>query len=80
MFLGLLQKLARVDTIQSILVLIDDFIHDRPEAASYFTTKSPEKCYSALFKLLTKDDEFIQLKAAKIVIKLLVYLSLSILF
>jgi hypothetical protein len=36
LFLGLLGKLSRVDTIQSILVLIDDFLQDRPDGVHLF--------------------------------------------
>jgi V-type H+-transporting ATPase subunit H len=36
LFLGLLGKLSRVDTIQSILVLIDDFLHERQDAIQLF--------------------------------------------
>ena len=70
LFLSLLQKLSRVDTIQSILVLIDDFLDTR-QGASHFFTQSGPSCYAVFFKLLSKDDEYIQLKSAKIVTRLL---------
>ncbi|KAJ2996713.1 H(+)-transporting V1 sector ATPase subunit H [Globomyces sp. JEL0801] len=83
LFLTLLGKLSRVDTIQSILVLIDDFItgtirvlilerNDTPKLFIESGKKDLNSVFSPFFKLLVKDDEYIQLKAAKIVTFLLV--------
>ncbi|KAJ3307222.1 H(+)-transporting V1 sector ATPase subunit H [Kappamyces sp. JEL0829] len=71
LFLGLLQKLSRVDTIQSILVFIDDFCESREDSCALFTSRPSSECFGPFFKLLTKEDEYIQLKAAKIMTLLL---------
>lgn len=76
LFLSLLQKLSRVDTIQSILVLIDDFCD--AGASLYFSQQqNSSACFAVFFKLLSKDDEYIQLKSAKIVTRLLIDSKLS---
>ncbi|KAJ3258864.1 H(+)-transporting V1 sector ATPase subunit H [Boothiomyces macroporosus] len=68
LFLALLNKLSRVDTLQSILVLIDDFIQQDGVAQLFLADQS---VFSLFNKLLSKEDEYIQLKAAKIMIFLL---------
>ncbi|KAJ3279496.1 H(+)-transporting V1 sector ATPase subunit H [Borealophlyctis nickersoniae] len=76
LFLNLLQKLVRTDTIQNILVLIDDVLTEKPERAELFYKVAEQKGdptlpYAPFVKLLKKDDEYIQLKAAKILTFLL---------
>ncbi|KAI9599292.1 armadillo-type protein [Syncephalis fuscata] len=69
LFISLLQKLVRVDTIQHILVLIDDMIGDDPRRAQLFTNLSkqePSLPYVPLLSCLSKDDEYLSMKAAKI--------------
>ncbi|KAJ3195914.1 H(+)-transporting V1 sector ATPase subunit H [Irineochytrium annulatum] len=67
MFLALLQKLVRPDTIQSILILIDDLIGQEENAKVFYrlAATDPNLPFGPFTKLLKKDDEFIQLKAAK---------------
>jgi V-type H+-transporting ATPase subunit H len=73
LFLNLLSKLSRVDTIQSILVLIDDFLQEQESACAAFTNRiDRNSTFTPFIKLLTKEDEYIPLKAAKIVTYLLV--------
>ncbi|KAJ3054634.1 H(+)-transporting V1 sector ATPase subunit H [Rhizophlyctis rosea] len=76
MFLTLLQKLVRTDTIQNILVLIDDVLQADDNTPSIFfklaeQNEDPNLPYAPFTKLLKKDDEYIQLKSAKILIFLL---------
>ncbi|KAG0046843.1 H(+)-transporting V1 sector ATPase subunit H [Gryganskiella cystojenkinii] len=74
LFISLLQKLVRVDTIQSILILIDDLLLDHEERASYFLALSkndPGLPYAPLLKCLRSEDEFVPLKASKILTILL---------
>ncbi|KAI8055991.1 armadillo-type protein [Syncephalis plumigaleata] len=69
LFISLLQKLVRVDTIQHILVLIDDMIGDDPERARLFVDLGgydPTLPYAPLLSCLSKDDEYLSMKAAKI--------------
>ncbi|KAJ3392716.1 H(+)-transporting V1 sector ATPase subunit H [Lobulomyces angularis] len=75
LFLTLLQKLVRTDTIQNILVLIDDILEGNGNRTSIFFNLAKEKNdeflpFSPFIKLLRKDDEYIQLKSAKICINL----------
>ncbi|PAV24369.1 ATPase V1 complex subunit H [Pyrrhoderma noxium] len=74
LYLGLLNKLNRVDTMQWILVLITDALADHEERISLFTRaveKDPELPYAALLKTLDNQDEFLQLKTAQILTVLL---------
>ncbi|KAF9896486.1 H(+)-transporting V1 sector ATPase subunit H, partial [Lobosporangium transversale] len=74
LFISLLQKLVRVDTIQSILILVDDLLMDHEERASYFlglAKGDPTLPYAPLLKCLRSDDEFVPLKASKILTMLL---------
>jgi V-type H+-transporting ATPase subunit H len=63
LFVHLLGKLTRVDTLQNILVLLDDYLSD---ASMERLTKFSELSNSGFLKLLQKEDEYIQLKSAKI--------------
>ena len=72
LFVSLLEKLSRIDTLQSLLVLIDDYITNldsvvetkQQKIASMINNHS--KSLGLFMKLLSKEDEFIQLMAAKI--------------
>ncbi|KAG9069901.1 H(+)-transporting V1 sector ATPase subunit H [Linnemannia hyalina] len=74
LFVSLLQKLVRVDTIQSILILIDDLLLDHEDRATYFldlTKKDPSLPYAPLLKCLRSEDDFVPLKASKILTTIL---------
>ncbi|KAK7466870.1 H(+)-transporting V1 sector ATPase subunit H [Stygiomarasmius scandens] len=69
LYLRLLKKLQRVDTMQYILVLIADALADHDERIPLFTRASendPELPYGPLLKALDMQDEFMQLKSAQI--------------
>ena len=68
LFISLLNKLVRVDTIQNILVLIDDILIEYPNHAHlFFADQSP---FPPFLKLLRKEDEYIQLKSCQILVTL----------
>ncbi|KAF8925603.1 armadillo-type protein [Dissophora ornata] len=74
LFISLLKKLVRVDTIQSILILIDDLLLDHEERATFFlelAKNDPILPYAPLLKCLRSEDEFVPLKAGKILTTLL---------
>ncbi|KAG0251546.1 H(+)-transporting V1 sector ATPase subunit H [Mortierella polycephala] len=74
LFISLLQKLVRVDTIQSILILIDDLLLDHEERATFFLEMEkhdPSLPYAPLLKCLRSEDEFVPLKASNILTTLL---------
>ncbi|KAK7043755.1 H(+)-transporting V1 sector ATPase subunit H [Paramarasmius palmivorus] len=74
LYLRLLKKLQRVDTMQSILVLIADALADHDERIPLFTRTSEsdsELPYTPLLRTLDMQDEFMQLKAAQILTVLL---------
>ncbi|KAF9359453.1 H(+)-transporting V1 sector ATPase subunit H [Mortierella sp. NVP85] len=74
LLINLLQRLVRVDTIQSILILIDDLLQDHEERAIYFLQvgrHDPTLPYAPLLKCLRSEDEYIPLKASKILTTLL---------
>ncbi|KAF9899649.1 H(+)-transporting V1 sector ATPase subunit H [Lobosporangium transversale] len=74
LLINLLQKLVRVDTIQSILVLIDDLLLDHDERADYFLQLNQADAslpFAPLLKCLRSEDEFVPLKAGKILTTLL---------
>ncbi|KAG0274947.1 H(+)-transporting V1 sector ATPase subunit H [Linnemannia exigua] len=74
LFISLLQKLVRLDTIQSILILIDDLLLDHEERATYFldlAKKDPSLPYAPLLKCLRSEDDFVPLKASKILTTIL---------
>lgn len=77
LFITLLQKLVRTDTIQNILVIIDGILQEREDHSKIFYRLAEEKGdpafpYATFVKLLKKDDEYIQLKAAIIITQLLI--------
>ncbi|KIY66259.1 ATPase V1 complex subunit H [Cylindrobasidium torrendii FP15055 ss-10] len=75
LYLHLLKKLTRVDTIQIILVLIADSLADHEERVSLYTRTTetePDLPHGPLLKALSEsEDEFTQLKAAQIITVLL---------
>ncbi|KAF6764976.1 armadillo-type protein [Ephemerocybe angulata] len=74
LYLSLLKKLQRVDTMQYLLVLIADALADHDERIPLFTRTSqvdPDLPYAPLIKALDTTDEFVQLKAAQILTLLL---------
>ncbi|KAI8916734.1 ATPase, V1 complex, subunit H [Powellomyces hirtus] len=78
LFINLLQKLVRADTIQNILVLIDDVLQESDRSVKLFYSLAEKKGdpslpYGPFIKLLKKDDEYIQLKSAKILTYLLIH-------
>ncbi|KAF8226239.1 ATPase, V1 complex, subunit H [Tricholoma matsutake] len=69
LYLRLLKKLQRIDTMQCILVLIADALADHDERITLFLRASesdPELPYAPLLRTLDTQDEFVQLKAAQI--------------
>ncbi|EGN96156.1 hypothetical protein SERLA73DRAFT_185746 [Serpula lacrymans var. lacrymans S7.3] len=73
LYLRLLKKLRRVDTMQCILVLIADALLDHDERIPLFTRASqtdPELPYVPLLRTDVQDD-FVQLKSAQILTMLL---------
>ncbi|KAL1683509.1 armadillo-type protein [Schizophyllum commune] len=74
LYLRLLKKLQRVDTMQCLLVLIADALTDHDERIPLFlrTRESdPELPYGPLLRTIDTQDEFVQLKAAQILTVLL---------
>ncbi|KAK2467087.1 hypothetical protein APHAL10511_001345 [Amanita phalloides] len=74
LYLRLLKKLQRIDTMQCLLVLIADALSDHDERIPLFqqTTESdPDLPYTSLLRALDAQDEFVQLKAAQILTVLL---------
>ncbi|KAH7909139.1 ATPase V1 complex subunit H [Hygrophoropsis aurantiaca] len=74
LYLRLLKKLQRVDTMQSLLVLIADALLDHDERIPLFTRTSqydPDLPYVPLIRTLEAQDDFIQLKSAQILTVLL---------
>ncbi|KAJ8454254.1 hypothetical protein ONZ45_g3234 [Pleurotus djamor] len=74
LYLRLLKKLQRIDTMQCLLVLIAEALTDHEERIPLFFRASetdPELPYVPLLRCLDAQDEFIQLKAAQILTVLL---------
>ncbi|KAJ3762955.1 armadillo-type protein [Lentinula raphanica] len=74
LYLGLLKKVQRLDTMQYILVLVADALADHDERIPLFTRtveSDPELPYTPLTRALDMQDEFLQLKAAQILTVLL---------
>ncbi|TFK42799.1 armadillo-type protein [Crucibulum laeve] len=74
LYLSLLKKLQRVDTMQCLLVLIADALADHEERIPLFTAASetdPDLPYVPLLRTLETQDDFVQLKAAQILTILL---------
>ncbi|PPQ64691.1 hypothetical protein CVT26_002781 [Gymnopilus dilepis] len=69
LYLSLLKKLQRVDTMQYLLILITDALQDHDERILLFLRASeedPDLPYAPLLRALETQDEFVQLKAAQI--------------
>ncbi|KAH6918818.1 hypothetical protein BKA70DRAFT_30168 [Coprinopsis sp. MPI-PUGE-AT-0042] len=69
LYLSLLKKLQRIDTMQCLLVLIADALADHEERIPLFTKTSQTDSdlpYTPLLKALDTTDEFVQLKAAQV--------------
>ncbi|KAF8874637.1 armadillo-type protein [Gymnopilus junonius] len=74
LYLSLLKKLQRVDTMQYLLILITDALQDHDERIQLFLTASETDSdlpYVPLLRALETQDEFVQLKAAQILTVLL---------
>ncbi|KAF8519318.1 ATPase, V1 complex, subunit H [Hysterangium stoloniferum] len=74
LYLRLLKKLARVDTLQWLLVAIADAIADHEERLPLFTNAvewDQELPYQPLLRAIDTNDEFTQLKASQILTILL---------
>ncbi|KAG8900908.1 H(+)-transporting V1 sector ATPase subunit H [Tulasnella sp. 403] len=74
LYLKLLKKLVRVDTMQYLLVMIGDALLDHDERIPLFTRPvegEPDLPYGPLLRALNTQDEFIQLKASQILTTLL---------
>ena len=74
----LLQKIVRVDTVQYLLVLLDDAIQISaffPSVAFLPTTPAHKLTglFQTLARCLQRDDEFVQLKALKLMAELFRY-------
>ncbi|GAA5878660.1 hypothetical protein JCM3774_000442 [Rhodotorula dairenensis] len=72
LYIRLLGKLSRTDTIQYILVLLGDFIADRDERILILLSQS-DSPYPTLLKTLESSDDFVRLKSAAIVSTILPY-------
>ncbi|KAI8620174.1 ATPase V1 complex subunit H [Chytriomyces sp. MP71] len=66
LFLGLLNKLARNDTLHSVLVTFEDKLLGFSDRANILSALDPNLLFGTFIKLLKKDDEYVQLKSAKI--------------
>ncbi|KAF9475678.1 ATPase, V1 complex, subunit H [Pholiota conissans] len=74
LYLSLLKKLNRVDTMQCLLVLIADFLQDHEERIPLFfkaVESDPDLPYVPLLRTLEAQDEFVQLKTTQILTVLL---------
>ncbi|KAN0062919.1 H(+)-transporting V1 sector ATPase subunit H [Thecaphora frezii] len=80
LYLRLLSKLSRTDTLQQILVLIDDMLVGRDDRIQLFLSLDGQEVQDGVgfpwrpfVKLLDVPDDFVQLKAAHFLILLLVF-------
>ncbi|KAG1796803.1 ATPase V1 complex subunit H [Suillus plorans] len=74
LYLRLLKKLQRVDTMQCLLVLIADALLDHDERIPLFARAAqsdPDLPYAPLLRTLEAQDDFVQLKSAQILTVLL---------
>ncbi|KAI6129138.1 armadillo-type protein [Pisolithus thermaeus] len=74
LYLRLLKKLQRVDTMQCLLVLIADALLDHDERIPLFTRtvqSDPDLPHAPLLRALETQDEFVQVKSAQILTILL---------
>ncbi|KAI9322898.1 V-ATPase subunit H-domain-containing protein [Dichotomocladium elegans] len=69
LYLDLMQKLARVDALQKVLVLIQDMLTDHGERIALFHQASascPDYPFGPFYKALRINDEFIGIQSSKI--------------
>ncbi|CDH54650.1 atpase v1 complex subunit h [Lichtheimia corymbifera JMRC:FSU:9682] len=69
MYLDLMHKLARVDAVQKVLVLIQDMLNDHDERIALFhqaAASRPEYPFGPFHKALQINDEFIGIQSSKI--------------
>lgn len=75
LYITLLQKLVKIDTVRYNLVLIGDMLLDHDERAKYFhdmsSADNTQHPYSVFAKLLANDDDFIPLKASMVLTTLI---------
>ncbi|KAL0090381.1 ATPase, V1 complex, subunit H [Phycomyces blakesleeanus] len=74
MYLSLIHKLARVDAIQKVLILIHDMIHDHDERIQLFHEASKGKegfPFTPFHRALHINDEFITIQSSKILTMLI---------
>ncbi|EST08308.1 ATPase, V1 complex, subunit H [Kalmanozyma brasiliensis GHG001] len=80
LYLRLLSKLSRTDTLQQILVLIDDMLSDRDDRLELFLSLNGQEEQDGIgfpwrpfVKLLDVPDDFVQMKSAQFLTLLLVF-------
>ncbi|SOV09737.1 related to vacuolar ATP synthase subunit H [Ustilago sp. UG-2017a] len=80
LYLRLLSKLSRTDTLQQILVLIDDMLLDRDDRLQLFLSLDGQEeqdgvgfPWKPFVKLLDVPDDFVQMKSAQFLTLLLVF-------
>ncbi|TKY88153.1 hypothetical protein EX895_002863 [Sporisorium graminicola] len=80
LYLRLLSKLSRTDTLQQILVLIDDMVSDRDDRLELFLSLDGQEeqdgigfPWKPFVKLLDVPDDFVQMKSAQFLTLLLVF-------
>ncbi|CDU22509.1 related to vacuolar ATP synthase subunit H [Sporisorium scitamineum] len=80
LYLRLLSKLSRTDTLQQILVLIDDMLSDRDDRLELFLSLDGQEEQDGIgfpwrpfVKLLDVPDDFVQMKSAQFLTLLLVF-------
>lgn len=80
LYLRLLSKLSRTDTLQQILVLIDDMLSDRDDRLELFLSLDGQDeqdgigfPWKPFVKLLDVPDDFVQMKSAQFLTLLLVF-------
>ncbi|KAI0306737.1 ATPase V1 complex subunit H [Multifurca ochricompacta] len=71
LYLGLLKKLQRVDTLQSILVLIADALTGRITLFTRASASDPDLPFGPLLRILETQDDFVQLRTSQILTVLL---------
>ncbi|PWN49897.1 ARM repeat-containing protein [Violaceomyces palustris] len=80
LFLRLLSKLSRTDTLQQILVLVGDMLNQRDDRLELFLQSQGQEEHDGIYfpwgpfvKLLEVQDDFVQLRSAHFLTLLLVY-------
>ncbi|ORX81668.1 ATPase, V1 complex, subunit H [Basidiobolus meristosporus CBS 931.73] len=71
---NLVDKVAKVESLQQLLVVADDILDANENNAIYFhqtCVENPKYPFSPFLKCLSKDDDFIALKSSKILTTLL---------